>query len=119
MKDNYKYFAFISYSHHDTKWGKRIQRKLESYRMPTTLCSKYGWERKPINPIFFAPTDIQIGGLTAELQDRLHDSRHLIVVCSPHSAQSEWVGEEIEFLNTKGVLLQKHFVILHLLVEFA
>ena len=26
---------------------------------------------------------------------------------------------EIEFLNTKGVLLQKHFVILHLLVEFA
>ena len=27
--------------------------------------------------------------------------------------------KEIEFLNTKGVLLQKHFVILHLLVEFA
>ena len=27
--------------------------------------------------------------------------------------------EKIEFLNTKGVLLQKHFVILHLLVEFA
>ncbi|WP_215652733.1 hypothetical protein, partial [Segatella copri] len=26
---------------------------------------------------------------------------------------------EIEFLNTKGVLLQRHFVILHLLVEFA
>ena len=45
MIQKYKYFAFISYSHHDTKWGKRIQRKLESYRMPTTLCSKYGWER--------------------------------------------------------------------------
>ena len=26
--------------------------------------------------------------------------------------------KEIEFLNTKGVLLQKHLVILHLLVEF-
>ena len=25
----------------------------------------------------------------------------------------------MEFLKTKGVLLQKHFVILHLLVEFA
>lgn len=112
MKDNYKYFAFISYSHHDTKWGKRIQRKLESYRMPTTLCSKYGWERKPINPIFFAPTDIQIGGLTAELQDRLHDSRHLIVVCSPHSAQSKWVGEEIEYFHKLGRSNNIHFFII-------
>lgn len=111
MKDNYKYFAFISYSHHDTKWGKRIQRKLESYRMPTTLCSKYGWERKPINPIFFAPTDIQIGGLTAELQDRLRDSRHLIVVCSPHSAQSKWVGEEIEYFHKLGRSNNIHFFI--------
>lgn len=112
MKDNYKYFAFISYSHHDTKWGKRIQRKLESYRMPTTLCSKYGWERKPINPIFFAPTDIQIGGLTAELQDRLRDSRHLIVVCSPHSAQSKWVGEEIEYFHKLGRSNNIHFFII-------
>lgn len=30
-----------------------------------------------------------------------------------------WSMKEIEFLNTKGVLLQKHLVILHLLVEFA
>ena len=29
------------------------------------------------------------------------------------------LGERLEFLNTKGVLLQNHFVILHLLVEFA
>lgn len=112
MKDNYKYFAFISYSHHDTKWGKRIQRKLESYRMPTTLCSKYGWECKPINPIFFAPTDIQIGGLTAELQDRLRDSRNLIVVCSPHSAQSKWVGEEIEYFHKLGRSNNIHFFII-------
>ena len=109
MIQKYKYFAFISYSHHDTKWGKRIQRKLESYRMPTTLCSKYGWERKPINPIFSAPTDIQIGGLTAELQDRLHDSRHLIVVCSHHSAQSEWGGEEIEYFHKLGRYNNIHF----------
>ena len=30
-----------------------------------------------------------------------------------------WLMKEIEFLNTKEVLLQKHLVILHLLVEFA
>ena len=30
-----------------------------------------------------------------------------------------WTKKEIEFLNTKEVLLQKHLVILHLLAEFA
>lgn len=48
----YKYFAFISYNSHDTKWGKRLQRKLENYRMPSTLCSERGWKRKPISPVF-------------------------------------------------------------------
>ncbi len=107
----YKYFAFISYNSHDTKWGKRLQRKLEGYRMPSTLCSERGWKRKPINPVFFAPTDIQPGGLTKELQDRLRASRHLIVICSPNSARSEWVGREIEFFHSLGRTEQIHFFI--------
>lgn len=42
----YKYFAFISYSSQDTKWGKRLQRKLEHYRMPATLCCEHNWTSK-------------------------------------------------------------------------
>ena len=102
MEQEYKYFAFISYSSHDYKWGKRIQNKLEHYRMPTTLCSKHGWKRQPMRPVFFAPTDIQPGGLSEELQERLKASRNLIVVCSPHSAQSEWVGKEIAYFHQLG-----------------
>lgn len=102
MEQEYKYFAFISYSSHDYKWGKRIQNKLEHYRMPTTLCSKHGWKRLPMRPVFFAPTDIQPGGLSEELQERLKVSRNLIVVCSPHSAQSEWVGKEIAYFHQLG-----------------
>ncbi len=97
MEQKYKYFAFISYSSKDYKWGKRVQHKLEHYRMPATLCSEYGWKRKPINPVFFAPTDILPGPLTEELKARLNDSKHLIVICSPNSAQSDWVGQEIEY----------------------
>ena len=92
MEQEFKYFAFISYNSKDTEWGKRVQRKLEHYRMPATLCKEHGWERKPINPVFFAPTDIQPGGLSEELQERLRASRNLIVICSPNSAKSEWVG---------------------------
>lgn len=110
--DNFKYFAFISYSSKDAEWGKCVQRKLESYRMPATLCSEHGWKRTPIKPVFFAPTDIQPGGLTDELQDRLRASRNLIVICSPNSARSEWVGQEIEFFHKLGRTRQMHFFII-------
>ena len=102
METAYKYFAFISYNSKDTKWVKRLQRKLENYRMPAALCSERGWKRTPIRPVFFAPTDIQGGGLSAELQKRLSDSQNLIVICSPNSAKSQWVGKEIEFFHSLG-----------------
>ena len=111
MEQEYKYFAFISYSSLDYKWGKRVQEKLEHYRMPTTLCSKHGWEKKPMKPVFFAPTDIQPGDLTEELKERLKASRNLIVVCSPNSARSEWVGKEIAFFHQLGRTLQIQFFI--------
>ncbi|MDO4171197.1 MAG: toll/interleukin-1 receptor domain-containing protein [Prevotellaceae bacterium] len=111
MKQQYKYFAFISYNSHDTSWGKRLQRKLEGYRMPATLCSEHGWQRKPMKPVFFAPTDIQPGDLTEELKERLRVSRNLIVICSPHSAQSEWVGKEIAFFHSLGRTKDIHFFI--------
>lgn len=102
MTDSFKYYAFISYSHADFRWGKRLERKLAGFKMPATLCSERGWERKPINPIFFAPYDIQPGDLDEELKSRLRASRNLIVICSPDSAQSEWVGKEIKYFHDLG-----------------
>lgn len=107
----FKYFAFISYSSKDMAWGKRLHKKLEYYRMPSTLCSEYGWKRKPMNPIFFAPYEIQPGGLTEELQERLKASKNLIVICSPNSAKSQWVGKEIEYFHQLGRTNHIHFFI--------
>lgn len=107
----YKYFAFISYNSQDTGWGKRLQRKLEHYSMPSTICSERGWKRRPINPVWFAPTDIQPGALDEELKKRLEDSRNLIVICSPASAISEWVGKEIRYFHELGRDKNIHFFI--------
>lgn len=112
MEQQFKYFAFISYSSHDTQWGKRLHKKLESYSIPSTLCKKHGWKRKPLNPIFFAPYEIQPGSLSEELKDRLRQSRNLIVICSPNSAQSYWVGLEIEFFHQLGRTKDIHFFII-------
>ena len=59
----------------------------------------------------FAPTDIQPGGLSEELQERLRASCHLVVICSPNSARSEWVGREIEFFHSLGRTKNIHFFI--------
>lgn len=107
-----KYFAFISYSSKDTKWGKRLHKKLEYYRMPSKLCSERGWKRKPLSPIFFAPYDIQPAGLSDELQKQLSLSKNLIVIGSPNSAQSEWVGKEIEFFHSLGRTENIHYFII-------
>ena len=111
MNTSFKYFAFISYNAKDTSWGKKLQKKLEHYKLPATLCSEHGWERQPIKPVFFAPTDIQPGGLSEELQERLKASKNLIVICSPNSAKSEWVGKEIEFFHKLGRTQNIHFFI--------
>ncbi len=111
MNDTFKYFAFISYNAKDTAWGKRLQQKREHYKMPAALCSEHGWKRKPIRPVFFAPTDIQPGGLSNELQERLKAAQHLIVICSPNSAKSTWVGKEIEFFHSLGRANNIHFFI--------
>ena len=111
MDNSFKYFAFISYSSKDTIWGKKLQKKLEHYRIPVTLCREHGWGRTPIKPVFFAPSDIQPGGLTEEIQERLKASKNLIVICSPNSAKSEWVSKEIEFFHSIGRSNSIHFFI--------
>ena len=111
QKEEYKYFAFISYNSKDAQWGRRLQRKLEGYRMPATLCSEHGWKRRPIVPVFYAPTDIQPGDLRQELEARLRASRHLIVICSPHSAKAKWVGWEIAYFHSLGRTENIHFFI--------
>lgn len=108
---DFRYFAFISYNSKDLIWGKRLQRKLEHYRMPATLCSERGWKRKPMNPVFFAPYEIQPGDLDEELKERLRSSKNLIVICSPNSAHSEWVGKEIEYFHSLGRGRNIHFFI--------
>ena len=111
MAEPFKYVAFISYNSRDTEWGKRLQYRLEHYRLPATLCSETGKKRTPLRPVFFAATDIQPGGLSKELQARLTASQNLIVICSPNSARSEWVGREIAFFHSLGRADHIHFFI--------
>ena len=94
-----KYRAFISYSHRDSKWASWLHSSLEKYRPPKGLVGEVtdrGAVPKRLTPIFKdrdeLPSATDLGGL---IEAALAGSAAQIVICSPQSAKSKWVNEEI------------------------
>lgn len=97
MERQYTYYAFVSYRSSDEKWAKWLQEKIESYRLPTTIQHENSELPKTrLRPCFRYHTDIQPNELKTELRTKLEQSKYLLVICSPRSAQSPWVGAEID-----------------------
>ena len=95
--EEYKYYAFVSYRSSDEKYAKWLQDKIEAYRLPTTVQKmNAALPKKKLRPCFRYHTDIQPNELKTELRNKLELSKYLLVICTPRSAQSPWVGNEID-----------------------
>lgn len=92
--------VFISYNQHDVKWAKWLRRRLEWYSIPTSLRNSFP-ESRFIRPVFRDRDELDSGVLTEEIERRLDKSRFLLLICSPHSEQSKWVGSEILHFSQK------------------
>ena len=94
-----RYSAFISYSHADQKCATWLHRKLENYRLPRKLvgtAAPLGTVPRRMLPVFRDRDELSASSdLGVELRAALARSRFQIVVCSPKSAKSHWVNEEI------------------------
>ena len=103
-KDEYKYFAFISYSRKDSRAAAFVQRELERFRIPIKHVPEEMRTglRKFVRPVFRDKRDLEIGesSFTTDIKRALEESRYLIVLASPNSAQSRWVDKEIAFFLT-------------------
>ena len=101
MEQEKKYFAFISYSHKDKAAAKKLHDFMEGYKLPANLNGKEDLPKR-IRPIFRDEAELKGGELTPQIQEALRNSRYLIVVCSPRSAQSYYVNEEIKYFQSLG-----------------
>lgn len=94
-----KYWAFISYSHRDRKWGEWLHRELETFHVPKRLAraaSRRGVIPTRLFPVFRDREELPVSAdLGRNIEEALRLSRFLIVICSPGAAKSRWVNEEI------------------------
>ncbi|MBR0202831.1 MAG: toll/interleukin-1 receptor domain-containing protein [Synergistaceae bacterium] len=103
-KKGFDYFAFISYSHKDMKIAKRLKKRLQSYHLPTKLQKTYPTLPKKLGPIFIDEERLTGGVLQEAIRDNLDKSNYLILICSPNSAKSIYVNEEVKrFIETGRV----------------
>jgi tetratricopeptide (TPR) repeat protein len=95
-----RYYAFLSYSHHDKLLAEWLHGELEKFRVPHALAGKLtanGVVPNRLSPIFRDQHDLSAGGdLTVEIAGALAASQFLIVLCSPTAAKSHWTNLEIE-----------------------
>lgn len=101
-----EYWAFISYSHHDVKWATWLHKALESLRIPKALVgrqSPHGPIPARLKPVFRDREELGASAdLSGPIRKALAASNALIVICSPRSAQSKWVNEEINEFQKLG-----------------
>ena len=102
MKEQNKYYAFISYNSADEKWANWLQHEIEYYHVPSTLCKEHPELPKKIRPIFWYKKDLSGTKLKQALHNELGASKYLIVICSPASAKSDWVNEEVSSFIQQG-----------------
>lgn len=94
-----KYRAFISYSHRDKAWADWLHKALETYRVPPRLVgtkTDAGVVPGRIIPVFRDREELASAtDLGRKVNEALGQSENLIVLCSPASAVSHWVNEEV------------------------
>ncbi len=96
-----KYFAFISYSHKDKDAAKKLQNFIQGYKIPAKLEDRPDLPKR-IGRVFRDEDELAGDELTPQIEEALRQSRYLIVVCSPNSANSKYVNEEIEYFKSLG-----------------
>jgi tetratricopeptide (TPR) repeat protein len=96
---DYRYRAFISYSHRDKRWAEWLHRALETYRVPSRLVgltTPSGTVPRRLAPIFRDRDELASSSdLGRKVDLALAQSANLIVVCSPAAAASRWVSAEV------------------------
>jgi TIR domain len=115
-----KFWAFLSYSPHDNGgrhpgapaagnpgWGNWLHHALKNFPIPAEFIGQINSRGEiipqQIGPVFQDVHELdEESDLSAEARAALEQSRYLVVVCSPRSAQSRRVNEAVRLFKQRG-----------------
>ena len=103
----FKYYAFISYSHKDKKWANWLYRKLCSYRLPRIVKKSDKNLPNKLTPLFLDEYHLQAGKIKDNINKELDSAKNLIVICSPNITVVNpdgvnWIDYEVEYFVNSG-----------------
>lgn len=108
---DFKYLAFISYSRTDNKqdgrkWADWVKETIEGFSIPINCHVQSSAADDKIRmprEVFLDRSRLTAGGeLMEKLKHHLQMSQYLVLICSPKSAASEFVGFEIDYFKKSG-----------------
>lgn len=102
MEYLYKYFAFISYRGADVEIAKKLQKKFNNFKLPSTYTNPFDENNQRMQPIC-RDRDVFVGGnVTAQINDAIDHSMYVVMVCTPNMTQSDdqtnYVNDEVRHL---------------------
>src|SRR6185369_10086000 len=106
-----RYHAFISHAAADDgepgrEWAEWLSDALENFEVPPAMAGRptpAGPIPRSLVPVFRESRPLgREGELDPVIREALEQSRVLVVVCSPHAAQSPEVAEEVRFFKMLG-----------------
>lgn len=95
-----RFRAFVSYAHADAADARKLQARLEGYRLPRRMAARLtgdaaAWGDR-IGPVFRDREDLSASSdLSQAVREALAASRALVVLCTPATPASQWVAREI------------------------
>jgi tetratricopeptide (TPR) repeat protein len=99
----FKYRAFLSYSHADATVAKRVHTRFEGFRIDKDLVGRAtpaGPVPKSLRPIFLDRNDFDAGSsIAASTRAALDDAAAFILIASPDAARSKYVNEEVRLFR--------------------
>ena len=100
-----RYSVFLSYNRGDGKAAQRIQRWLETYRLPRRLQGggpAFDDDGRRLRPVFRDIDEMRAApDIDEAVGQAIGASAYLVVLCSPAAAKSEWVAREIAMFRAR------------------
>ena len=98
--DALRYDVFLSYSRKDIAVADKLERDLENFPLPRDIRRRLG--RRHLN-VFRDISDMTGNRLESGIEEKLTQSRSLVVLCSPAARASRFVGIELaRFAELRG-----------------